>query len=293
MTRLGVVSVATMVVVLAYGGCDSADEPDRSARRRPASSPATTTPSNTVDGRFIPPTSIDGSETVMPVTLPNGHRFELRYPTDLDLAVLGFKPVIFVDWPVRPDPLRCCGKAVGVTYQSLEDAWRGEPIATYRGADGSRVSYYHANAAGRTVALDYLVFQFGPWLVEAHDLQRSDPRNFEDRMTEDERETWARNLQGRSDPSGFLVLDAQSPLTLGPIEHFVLGPTDDGLIEVAGEYCGAPEADGPEPRYFPDPAGAGAAWCDPETGLHVSVTGPEDFVNGVVNGFQISPSSQG
>jgi hypothetical protein len=224
---------------------------------------------------------------MMPVTLPNGGRLEVRYPAALDLAGLGFKPVTYVDWPVRPEPLRCCGKAVGVSHQSLDDAWHGEPITTYPGPDEHSVSYFPASAAGRTVALDYLVFEFGAWLVEVHDLQRSDARNFEDRMTEEERATWARSLHGHSDPSGFLVLDPKPPLTLGQLEHFVLGPADDRLIEVAAQYCGMPESDGPEPRYFPDPAGAGAAWCDPESGLHISVTGPDNFVERVVTGFRI------
>jgi len=102
----------------------------------------------------------------MPVTLPNGGRLEVRYPAALDLAGLGFKPVTYVDWPVRSEPLRCCGKAVGVSHQSLDDAWHGEPITTYSGPDERSVSYFPASAAGRTVALDYLVFEFGAWLVE-------------------------------------------------------------------------------------------------------------------------------
>lgn len=146
----------------------------------------------------------------MPVTLLDGRRLELRYPPDLDLAELGVLPVGGIDWPVRSDPFRCCGSVLLVRYTTIDAVYGdAEPVATYPGADGRRVPYYHGSDAGRTTPFDYLVFEFGPWLVEVPDIQQ--PGGFEDRKTEEERAAWARSLRANIDPNGYLMLNPAPP----------------------------------------------------------------------------------
>jgi hypothetical protein len=122
-----------------------------------------------------------GSAESLPITFIDGRRIELRAPSRLGLGSASVTAGAAVAWPVRPDPLRCCSKVVMVTRATLASVYGdAEPIATYAGAHGEPVRYYRAADAGRTVRLDYLVFEFGPCLVEVYDVQQ--PGDFEDRM---------------------------------------------------------------------------------------------------------------
>lgn len=62
---------------------------------------------------------------------------------------------------------------------------------------------------------DYLAFPFGQWTVLVYDYRLLT----EARMTNLQRASWARSLQGRQTAEGFLVLKAHRPLRLaGPEE---------------------------------------------------------------------------
>lgn len=264
--------------------------------------PASTTspPGAAVADRFVPPTVRDGPEQVMPVTLLDGRRFELRYPPGLDLAGLGVLPVGGIDWPVRSEPFRCCGSQLRVRYTTIEEVYGdAEPITTYPGADGRRVPYYQGSDAGRAAPFDYLVFEFGPWLVEVPNIQR--PADFEDRKTEEELATWARSLQGHLDPDGYLVLDPAPPLTLGPLSGelaVIGGPAIPGgraiglphVELISPEAVCAPDAtkeNSLEPFEFETDDEVGAGWCDAEAGVRISVSGPQNFVDRAVSGLEV------
>ena len=78
---------------------------------------------------------------------------------------------------------------------------------------------------------------------------------------------------------------------------FVLGPTSprSGGVSVGERWlCEGPGTDTTTPRRFPTtPPGAnhGAAWCDRATGLHVTVIGPQRFVDRAIASFRIAPFS--
>lgn len=154
------------------------------------------------------------------------------------------------------------------------------------------MGYYDGSDVGRTVPLDYLVFQFGPWLVKAYDLQQ--PGDFEDRMSDDERATWAASLDGETDEHGFLVLKARPPLEVGRSGNAVLGqPGASTYLLLQEGGCGHEHSDTSTPRLVSDLVGIGAAWCDAGTGLHVYVAGPAEFVERVVDGLVIRVLTSG
>ena len=254
-----------------------------------AGPPPTTTARGSSGDRFVPSTRIEGETAILPMTLLDGRRMELRYPRRLELARLGLRVGTSVDWPVRRDPLRCCGRVIGAQFTTIAKVYRGaKPIRVYSGARGRRVPYYRASDAGQTVALNYLVFQFGPWMVEVYDVQR--PGAFEDRMTDTERARWARNFDGHVGRDGFLVLKARKPLQLQHDFTLVLGVGAAGTtqVEISSYACGMPASDTAERRRFVQPSGSvGVAWCDPATGAHVTVEGPPDVVDVAALGLKL------
>jgi len=307
--RARVVVVATIATVIVGVGALVVPIALRSDRDGPPSvisePPATTRhPGAAVADRFVPPTFRDGPERVMPVTLLDGRRLELRYPPDLEVAELGVRPDGGIDWPVRSDPFRCCGSVLQVRYTTIDAVYRdAEPITTYPGADGRPVAYYHGSDAGRTTPFDYLVFEFGPWLVEVPDIQA--PGDFEDRKTEEERATWARSLRGSIDPDGYLVLNPVPPLALQVEGELAVigGPAAPGgpaiglpHVELfSTEAVCAPDAtkeNSLERFEFETGNEVGAGWCDAEAGVRIRVSGPKDFVDQAVSGLDAKVPAQ-
>jgi hypothetical protein len=216
----------------------------------------------TDDGRFVPPVERHGKTEVLVVTLPDRTRVELRYPKRLHLAELGFGTIGSVKWDVRPDPLRCCGRVLSIERTTIDFTYSGrDPIKTFPGAHGTKVPYFDSGTP-----LDNLVFQFGDWMVSVYNHA---PGEFEDEMSDKELATWARSLDGRTDKNGYLVLDAHAPLKIERLVDFVLGKPEIGAdqVEIADHYCGEPQSDTEVRRTYP----GGVSWCDPGTGLHVSV----------------------
>ena len=89
----------------------------------------------------------------------------------------------------------------------------GKPLAVYRGAHGQAVPYY-AGTQERYPFLytnmDYLAFQFGPWVVLVEDIAHSS--YYTARMTSHERTTWARSFDARITKGGYLVFQPHAPL---------------------------------------------------------------------------------
>ena len=245
------------------------------------------TPAASVADRFVPSTTTQHGMVSMPVTLPDGRPYTIRYAAGLALAKLGFRPSVEVQ---ALSPQVCCTRTLSISYTTVADvAGDRAPTATYPGAGGQPVPYYEAEG---------LLFQFGPWVVQVPD--RTDPANHpDDHLSPDQLAVWARNLDGHVDQRGFLVLTAgrQLQLTTGAKTSFGFGPTSTSADNVAiGEHwlCTGPDTDTTTPRRFPPaPGGAakGAAWCDRRTGLHVSVVGTRKFVDGVIGSFRLEPFS--
>jgi photosystem II stability/assembly factor-like uncharacterized protein len=255
----------------------------------PSSTTAAPTTHPSIDGRFIPPTTIDkcgvganctySERVAMPVTLPDGETFTLLYPKQLKIAQLGYAGGIGVDWPVENGALHCCSKQVSITYQTIADVYgHATPVHVYRGPNGESVPYFHASQALKSIVpqFDFLVFQFGPWLVQVYDVAK--PGDFEDRMTEAQRETFARSLTGTVDANGYLLLHAASPLSLGNGFEGGFGANPGNVVELGSHTaCGQPESDTTTRRRFTDEGGSGVAWCAGD--LHLAVTGTESFVD--------------
>ncbi len=239
----------------------------------------------TYPGPLVPPTRNDGETVILPITVPDGRRVELRYPRSMRLAQGGFRTLGAVEWSVRPDPLRCCGRVLYIDHATIADTYGSAiPVAQYRGARDRTVWYFHAEQAigGGLTTLDYLVFEFGPWTVSVYNHA---PADFEDEMSDEELATWARSLDGFVDKRGFLVLRAEPPLEIEPLIGFTFGASGAGsnVLEVAEERCDSAESDTTKRRHFP----GGVAWCDPDTHLHISAEGDPGFVRKAARHLEI------
>jgi hypothetical protein len=219
--------------------------------------PSSPTTSSTSISRFIPPTSTKGGLTTMEVRLPDGRGFNLTFPRSLNLSKFSLTASGQVNWPRSTGPLNCCNEAMAPYYGSLASIFSGKPIAVYRGAHGQAVPYY-AGTQERYPFLysnmDYLAFQFGPWIVLVEDIAHSS--YFTARMTGEERATWARSFDDRVTTSGYLVFQPHSPLYVVRAEIDVVLKHDDDSLEISGlRACGASES--------PPTDNAGVtAWCD-------------------------------
>jgi hypothetical protein len=102
----------------------------------------------------------------------------------------------------------------------------------------------------------------------------------EERMTDDERSMWARNLSGFETESGFLILDAIEPLRIygaestWPAQIFLSSP--DGDVRLEATPC---ELAGPEQSH----------WCDATMQIRVSTPGEaSSFENAVRDNLEIT-----
>ena len=211
----------------------------------------------------------------------------LRYPESLRIAQLGFAGGIGVNWPVDTGALHCCGKQVSIRYATdRRRLRRRDAVKVYRGANGEEVPYFHGaqRIPPTTATLDYLVFQFGPWLVEVYDVQQSGDN--EQRMTDEQRATWARSLTGTVDGDGWLVLHAAAPLAIGNAFEGGFGAPRAGAnqLELATHlYCGQAEAGGDSAehrRFVQEDNTYGVSWCVDDD-LHVAASGTKRFVDQV------------
>ncbi len=242
-------------------------------------SPTTAGPS--VGARFIPPTTTQNGLVVLPVTLPDGETFTMKYPPAMQIAQLGFEGGAGV---VGFSGLS--SRAVTISYTTLQHVYGDrKPIAVYRGAEGEQVPLLRAPElpGARGGAPAQLVFQFGHWLVQVDDGQEA--------MTAPQLSTWARNLSGSFDRSGYLVLHASAPLRVANWFDGGFGPLSEhgpNQIELASNlYCGQPESDTSTRRRTVSGGEPAVTWCDGN--LHVSATGTSSFVDLAATVLQVSP----
>ena len=222
-----------------------------------------TTVGPTVDDRFVPPTTVQHGLVVLPVTLPDGETFTLRYPPAMKIAQLGFAGgggvVGFSGVSSRQ---------VTVGYTNVQRVYgAAPPRSIFHDATGNQVSLYEGpDESGK------LAFQFGPWLVQVADDNYA--------MTDSQLATWARNLTGTVDANGYLVLHAKTPLRVANWFDGGFGSFDSGnLLELANHlYCGQPESDTSAHRRFTNGNRThGVSWCDGD--LHVVASGAPSFVD--------------
>jgi hypothetical protein len=176
---------------------------------------------------FVPPTQRNGERVVMPLTFPDGTRITLAYPPELAIAELGVRP-----------------------YGS--GTLRGDSPHPGRSDLVGRDFVIHYGAA--ELRPRSLGVELGRWTVEIYDYGAGDPAA----MTDAERRSFRSSLHGRETADGFLVLEANPPLTLaeanehaGPALEFGLSKRAPWLL-LALARCG-PRAESDSPGF--------SSWC--------------------------------
>lgn len=170
---------------------------------------------------FAPP-RVEGADTVdFPITLLNGRGVVLTLPRSLADEIQGLVPGGAASWELDP----CCGRTLDVTYGSVEGIYgdrRADHI--YTDVDGNEVGFFTEEDD-----VDYLVFQYGSWVVRAWD---GDPAG--QRFTEDNRERFASLMRGYETTEGFLVLEPAEPMSIGPTDapDATLTSTGEGSVGV-------------------------------------------------------------
>jgi hypothetical protein len=219
----------------------------------------------------------------MRLTLPDGRGFALTYPSALDLGQFAQTAGGRVDWIARSGPLQCCGEYVAPQSGSVAAIFSGKPLAVYRGAHGRSIPYY-AGSQERFPLLftnmDYLTFQFGPWVVLVGDMVHSSYRTA--RMTDGQRATWARAFDAHVTGDGYLVFRPHPPLALtrGSIDIVLRHTT--GSLEISGPVrCGTPQ-------IAPTVDAGVTSWCDPRSDLRVAATGSVAFTQAAASGLRIA-----
>jgi streptogramin lyase len=276
----------------------------RSWEMRDGTTSPTATPSPTVTeepkrgtgpirGSFYPPTYREGERIVMPVTFVDGTIAEVVFGGNL-----------------RPHELGTSGEIVGgleeidraIYYRyGTGSLFKGSgPLASYEGHGGSTVEEWmpHADAFPFITDCSVLVFQFGDWFVGA--------RTCDDQLSSEEKADWARLLVGRQTEDGFLVLDADPPLTIarlgepeGP-DLWLVGPQSSPFITLRPGPCRLSEpAKSQELQVMPDGQEvliarlAGqvetweANWCE-DGAMYVGVQSPDRaYVEAAAEGLRI------
>jgi hypothetical protein len=240
---------------------------------------------------FTPATYEEGDSVVMPVTFPDGTTAELVYAPELDLADFrvqpyssGYGPGFARDFLVYDRPLA----EVIAAYENPE------LLAEYEDGRGGIVGFWRLPPDGI-----YLAFEFGSWTVLVYDYGEEGAQ-----MSDEDRSLWATNFHGRDAEDGFLLLEAEPPLTLaragehaGPELEFWSRSGDFTAVLLFPGEC-APYREGEE--GFDDiqmdnglavsrESDDFASWCIPDEGMtvHVYQEPGDDFIDAVLSGFDV------
>ncbi len=251
---------------------------------------------------FVPSTHSDGGTTVLAMTLLDGRRVELRYPSSLHLAQLGLTLATEIKWPAAASPSTCCWTRVSASRATFAAAYgEAPPLATYRGERGQTVRLLSAVIRRLPPGLtgsQNLVFQFAPWLVEV-DTSAVGADGSPPPMTAQDRQMWAASLGASVGPGGYLVLHPRAPLSPAPAAYiggtsalFGLGspyePQRDTL-DIEDGYCGQPTSDpSTRSRLQANDGPPGVVWCDAASGLHITAIGAASFVDTVASGLSLT-----
>lgn len=211
--RRGLVLGSTAVVVLAAGlvaivsalGGLAGDGEAANGSASQVSVPAVTVPVEGGGVLFGPP-RIEAADTVeFPITLLDGTRLTLTLPHSLADEIQSLVPGGAASWELDP----CCGRTLEVSYGSIDNVYGDrQPDVTYEDADANPVGFFTEEDD-----LDYLVFQYGSWVVRAWDGDSEGQR-----FSEENRAMFASLMRGRDTADGFLVLDPVKPMTIGPTD---------------------------------------------------------------------------
>lgn len=200
---IALVVAGTIGVIAGMGGMGANGEDVANGSESEVLVPAATVPAGGGGVLFGPP-RIEKADTVeFPIALLDGTRLILTLPRSLADDVVGLVPGGAASWELDP----CCARTLEVIYGSVKELYGDrQPDVEYEDADGNPVGFYTENDD-----LDYLVFQYGSWVVRAWD---DDPGGT--RFSEENREMFASLMRGRESSDGFLVLDPVTPMTIGP-----------------------------------------------------------------------------
>jgi hypothetical protein len=245
-----------------------------------------------IRGAFYPAVYREGERVVMPVTFVDGTTAEVVFRGNL-----------------RPQELGTYGEIVGgleeidraIYFRYATGSWfKGSgPLASFEGLGGSTVEEWAPPADTFPFPpCSILVFRFGDWFVGV--------RTCDDQLSSEEKAQWARLLVGRQTEDGFLILDADPPLTIARVgEHegpdlWLVGPHSSPFITLRPGLCTLDEpAKNQELRVMPDGqevliarlAGQvetwDANWCE-EGAMYVGVQSPDRaYVEAAAEGLRI------
>lgn len=209
--------VAALLPVVLLAGSDE-----------PASTTMPTTSSEeTPEGtQFVPPSVPEGNSVAFPMVLLDGSEITLNLPSSLADDVAGFVPGGAAGW----DDGLCCSRSLTFVYGSVEGVVGDRaPDAVYEDAAGRPVHFYEALDLGGRSDLDYLVFQFGSWVVMAWDGESGGGQ-----FSEESRARFASLMDGHETPEGFLVLDPVDPMTVRPTDSPDAVLTDEAGNSMVG-----------------------------------------------------------
>ena len=224
-TAIATLAVGTVAIVTTLGGLVGSEEEPADGSVSRVSVPAATVPVEGGGVLFGPP-RIEGPDTVeFSITLLDGTRLSLTLPRSLAADIQGLVPGGGAGWELDP----CCGRSLDVMYGSVDDLYGDrQPEVEYEDADGNPVGFYTEEDG-----LDYLVFQYGSWVVRAWD---GDPQG--QRFSEENRAMFASLMRGHETDEGFLVLDPAEPMRIGPTDShspdatFTTGTPGEGVVGV-------------------------------------------------------------
>jgi hypothetical protein len=293
--RRALATAVTLAVVAGAGAGlwatrTAADRGGRLGTPAPTTAPPSTAPPATVPPKpagFVPPTTREGSRTVLPVTFPDGSTAELVYPTALNLAAMGVQPDVSFLRVRDPGPRFQLVFSRGAPPGRLLGGDR--PVGRDRTARGRPVEVWRAVPdPGVLPGTGYWVrYQLGAWAVLAAATDRAMAAEV------------AGNLDGRQTREGFVVIDAGGPFALSREYGEARGPQlafGDGdprpetlqvdpafrLVELAPTRRSCP-GQGPDAsrEYASRCLGRGGAGS-----VHAGIQGDREFVRAVFRGLE-------
>ena len=247
-------------------------------------------PSSRQQLAFVPETYEESGRVIMPVTFPDGTTAELVYPPELDLAALRVQPYSSAYGPGFARDFIVYERSLEDVVGAYEEA---ELLAEYEDGRGGTIGFWRLPPDGL-----YLAFQFGSWTVLVYDYGKEGAQ-----MSDEDRALWATNFHGRDAEDGFLVLEAELPLTLakagehaGPeLEFWSRSDPFQGILLFPGTCTPYHQADDGFDNIeminglAVDRSNDFAAWCIPEASMkvHVYQEPGDTFIDQVLDGLDV------
>lgn len=233
MSVMAVLVVVVLGLVVSLGGSSDPVASDGEEGLLPAA----TVPLDEGGYLFGPPRVNNEEAVEFPLTLLDGRRVSVVLPDSVGGDVAGLVPGGATGWDFGV----CCGRTLDVIYGSVGDVYGDrEPDETYEDADGNPVGFYSEEDDQ-----DYLVFQYGSWVVRAWD---GGPGG--ESFSADERVRFASLMSGHEIEEGFLVLDPSDPMRVMPTDAPDATLTDNSGAGLVGVFTSREcAAEGP----FADP----------------------------------------